>query len=147
MTSSKLTINHNIYWMKQWSHIQLMFGRICRKDISGIDWGEEAHQLFETFLGKSGIRLVQHLKYRETNSNGISDDHKKVKLVFMRISDLTFWSIITNTWKYISINGVSFLQLMNCDRRPATEVNPKTGKSGQQTLKVLRKYESSHKYL
>jgi hypothetical protein len=31
-----------------------------RKDISGIDCGEEAHQWFETFLGKSGIRLIQH---------------------------------------------------------------------------------------
>jgi uncharacterized protein YcbX len=154
-----------------------MFVRVYRKDISGIDCGEVAHQWFETFLGKPGIRLVQHhqdLKYRDTNSNERrSDDHKfpiiyqnksglhlvnqsSVNDLNSRLSQESEALIYENfrpnvlvdyykpwdedTWKYMSINGVSFLQLMNCDRCPTTEVNPKTGKPGQQTLKTLRKY-------
>jgi len=153
----------------------LTFISLYRKEISGIDCGEEAQNWFEKFLGKPGIRLMQHhqdLSYRNTNSNERRTDDKKFPIIYQNksglhlvnessINDLNAhfsqgsdpviyenfrpnvvvdypkpWD--EDTWRYMSINGVSFLQLMNCDRCPSTTVNPKTGNPGQETLKALK---------
>ena len=94
------------------------------------------------YQNKSGLHLVNESSVRDLNSNfEVEVERGSVTYENFRPNVLVDypkpWD--EDLWKLISINGVSFLRLLKCDRCPATTVNPNTGIKGQPTLTTLNK--------
>ncbi|CAG2113491.1 unnamed protein product, partial [Medioppia subpectinata] len=73
------------------SNHNLISTRVYGQHIKGIVCSDEANDWFQTFLGKPGIRLLQHhpsLDYRDTNSDQRRSDDKLYPIIYQNKSGL-----------------------------------------------------------
>ncbi|CAG2163333.1 unnamed protein product [Oppiella nova] len=62
-----------------------------RGKIKGIDCGPEANQWFETFLGRPGVRLLQHhhsFDFRDSNTYDRRNDDKDYPIIYHNKSNV-----------------------------------------------------------
>jgi uncharacterized protein YcbX len=99
----------------------------------------DGHKYLVAYQNNSSLHLVNENSVRDLNSKFKTDNHVSYQNFRPNVIIDGPDAYDEDQWQYMSINGVQFLQLFNCDRCSATAVNTTTGLQNQETLSALRK--------